>query len=85
MDAMQILFNGICGIAGFLVIYVLKSITNDIKALHKSSEAHQEKIKNLEQLAEVHDVRRVYMQQALDSIFTLLREIDRKLDGKVDR
>jgi len=82
---MQVLFNILVGLAGFLGGYILFSIKDNLKDLREDDQKLADKLQSIEVLVAGQYVTKDDIQKMGTDIFNVLRRIEEKLDKKVDK
>lgn len=78
-------FNLAIGLAAFLGGWILNSVRDSVRALHKSDEELSNKVQAIEVLVAGQYVRRDDLDKLTTALFMKLDRIETKLDGKVDK
>lgn len=78
-------FNVVVMLAGALMGWVLKTITDRMDGLQSADTALTDKVQKIEVLVAGQYVKRDDLDKHIDNIFAVLRRIEEKLDGKADK
>lgn len=81
----QVGFNIAVALAGGLMGWVLKSITDRMDNLTAADKELTTKVQAIEVLVAGQYVKRDDLDKHIDNIFAALRRIEEKLDGKADK
>ena len=81
----QVGFNVAVMLAGGLMGWVLKSITDRMDNLTAADKELTTKVQAIEVLVAGQYIKRDELEKHIDNIFTVLRRIEEKLDGKADK
>jgi hypothetical protein len=81
----QVGFNIVVGLAGGLMGWVLKTITDRMDSLTSADRSLTEKVQAIEVLVAGQYIKRNELEKHIDNIFVVLRRIEEKLDGKMDK
>lgn len=81
----QTAFNIVLSLVAFLGGWVLNSLRDSIKALHKSDGELAEKVQKIEVLVAGQYVKRDDMDKLTSALFAKLDKIESKLDSKADK
>lgn len=82
---LQLAFNLVVGIVGFLGGYVLNSISKRIESLQAADAALTDKVHKIETLVVGEYVKHSDLDRLGEALFKKLDKIDTKLDGKQDK
>lgn len=85
MPDMQIAFDVVVSLIGGMGGWILKTIWEAIKDLQKKDEALGVEVHQVHILVAGNYVKREELDKHLTAIFELLRRIEGKFDGKVDK
>lgn len=81
----QVGFNVSVMLAGALMGWVLKTITDRMDGLQAADTTLTDKVQKIEVLVAGQYVKRDDLDKHIDNIFAVLRRIEEKLDGKADK
>ena len=82
---MQLIFNIVAGIAGFLGSFVLKNQLTTIKDVQSDHARLAQKLAEIEILVAGNYVKRSDLDQMVSAIFAKLDRLETKLDNKADK
>lgn len=81
----QTAFNIAVGLVGFFGGWYVKSIADSLNNLREADTKLTDKVQHIEVLVAGQYVRREDLHKHMDDIFSTLRRIEEKLDGKADK
>jgi hypothetical protein len=85
MEANQLIFNIIFGVAGTLSVFVMTAIWSKLNALEKNDRELTTEISKLHILVSGEYVKKSEIAPQLSSIFEELRHINKELAHKIER